>query len=257
MSTIYQTVSQEQAALPSERIREVGKKMGLWNHGFDFPRSCSQLFRDIDFTGKRMMEIGCGKGVLCLWAALQGASEVVGLEPLAEGAYDSSECHRDFESMARQLELPQAKILPVTVQQYTGIENHFDIVLSVASINHLDEKACVKLQDSSDAVRTYENIFRGIARMMKLGGKLIITDAARHNVFGDLGMRNPLTPNIEWFKHQQPQYWVELLKQSGFGEPIIHWSSGRFLRYAGLRTLPKSVSYFGQSVFRLELTRIR
>ena len=118
------------------------------------------------------------------------------------------------------LDLPQAKILPLTVQQYTGVENHFDIVLSVASINHLDEKACVKLQDSPDAVRTYENIFRGIARMMKLGGKLIITDAARHNVFGDLGIRNPLTPNIEWFKHQQPQYWVELLKQSGFGEPV-------------------------------------
>ena len=64
-----------------------------------------------------------------------------------------------------------------------------------------------------------------------------------HNVFGDLGIRNPLTPNIEWFKHQQPQYWVELLKQAGFGEPVIHWSSGRILRYAGLRTLPKSVSY--------------
>ena len=36
----------------------------------------------------------------------------------------------------------------------------------------------MKLQDSPDAVRTYENIFRGIARMMKLGGKLIIVDAA-------------------------------------------------------------------------------
>jgi SAM-dependent methyltransferase len=257
MSTAYQTVSREPAAPPSERIRALGRKMGLWNHGYDFPRSCHQLFRDIDFKGKNMMEIGCGKGILCLWAALHGASETVGLEPLAEGAYDSSECHRDFESMARELELPQAKISPLTVQQYTGVENHFDIVLSVASINHLDEKACVHLQDSPDAVRTYEDIFRGIARMMKPGGKLIIVDAARHNVFGDLGIRNPLTPNIEWFKHQQPEYWVELLDKSGFGNPDISWTSGRLLRYAGLRTVPKSLAYFGQSVFRLELTRIR
>jgi SAM-dependent methyltransferase len=257
MSTAYQAVPSDKTAPPSERIRAVGKKMGLWNHGFDFPRSCNQLFHDIDFNGKNMLEIGCGKGILCLWAALHGADEVVGLEPLAEGAYDSSECHRDFESMARQLGLPQAKILPLTVQQYTGVENHFDIVLSMASINHLDEKACVKLQDSPDAVRTYQDIFRGIARTMKAGGKLIIVDAARHNFFGDLGVRNPMTPNIEWFKHQQPEYWVELLQQSGFGNPRIRWASGRLLRYAGLRTLPKRVAYFGQSVFHLELTRIR
>jgi SAM-dependent methyltransferase len=256
MSTAYQAVS-EPTASPSERIRAVGKKMGLWNQGFDFPRFCNQLFRTIDFSGKNMMEIGCGKGVLCLWAALHGASEAVGLEPLAEGAFDSSECHRDFESMARQLQLPQARILPFTIQQYTNVENHFDVVVSVASINHLDEKACVKLQESPEAVRTYQEIFRGIARTMKPGGKLIIMDAARRNVFGDLGMRNPLTPNIEWFKHQQPEYWVELLKESGFGNPDIHWASGKLLRYAGLRTLPKSLAYFGQSVFRLELTRVR
>jgi SAM-dependent methyltransferase len=257
MSTAYQTVSPEQSSTPSDRIRAVGIKMGLWNHGFDFPRFCDQLFRDTDFTGKNMMEIGCGKGVLCLWAALNGANQTVGLEPLAEGAYDSSECHRDFESMARQLGLPQATILPLTVQQYTDVENHFDVVLSVASINHLDEKACVKLQESPDAVRIYRDIFRGIARMMKPRGKLIIMDAARRNVFGDLGFRNPITPNIEWFKHQQPEYWVELLADAGFGNPDIRWTSGKLLRYAGLRTLPKSLAYLGQSVFRLELTRVR
>ena len=256
MSTASQVAPISQQVV-AERIRLMGQKMGVWNHGYDFPRFARQVFRDIDFRNKTMMEIGCGKGMLCLWAAMHGARHVVGLEPLAEGAYDSSQCHQAFRSMAEQLDLPQARILPNTVQEFDCPANYFDVVLSVASINHLDEKACVKLQDSSDAVRTYENIFRGIARMMKLGGKLIITDAARHNVFGDLGMRNPLTPNIEWFKHQQPQYWVELLKQAGFGEPVIHWSSGRILRYAGLRTLPKSVSYFGQSVFRLELTRIR
>jgi SAM-dependent methyltransferase len=235
----------------------MGQKMGLWNHGFDFPRFARQLFRGIDFKNKAMLEIGCGKGMLCLWAALHGASEVVGLEPLAEGAYDSSECHRDFRTMARDLGLPQAQILPNTVQDYKGQEAHFDVVLSVASINHLDEKACVALLDSPAAVQTYENIFRQIALTMKIGGKLIITDAARRNVFGDLGMRNPITPNIEWFKHQQPEYWVSLLGRCGFGEPRISWSCGKLLRYTGLSRLPKFLSYFGQSVFRLEMTRVR
>lgn len=256
MSTTYQSIPTEPMTIsPAERIRKLGQEMGLWNHGFDFPRFARQLFQDIDFRDKTMLEIGCGKGMLCLWAALQGAQST-GLEPLAEGCYDSSECHNAFRSMAQKLNLPNAKILPLTVQGYDGPKNYFDVVLSVASINHLDEKSCVALLDSPAAVREYQKIFRNIAAMMKPGGKLIIMDAARHNVFGDLGMRNPLSPNIEWFKHQQPEFWARLLTACGFGNPRITWTSGKLLRYAGITSLPKAASYFGQSLFRLELTRI-
>lgn len=256
MSTTYQVLPGNHTLSPAERIRLMGKKMGFWNHGFDFARFAGQLFRDIDLRDKNLLDIGCGKGTLCLWAAAHGARHAVGLEPLAEGAYDSSECHQTFRSMAQQLDLPQAKILPFTVQQFDNPGNYFDVVLSVASINHLDEKNCIHLKDSAQAVHEYQKIFRSIATMMKPGGKLIIIDAARHNFFGDLGMRNPLSPNIEWFKHQQPEDWAHLLQDSGFCKPDIRWMSGKLLRHAGIHSLPKTLSYFGQSIFRLELTRI-
>ena len=256
MSTTYQTVPADQAITPAERIRLMGQKMGLWNHGFDFARKAQQLFVDIDFHNKTMLEIGCGKGMLCLWAALHGARHVVGLEPLAEGAYDSSECHNAFRTMAQQLDLPQARILPQTVQGFDCPDNYFDVVLSIASINHLDEKSCIALGKSADAEKEYKNIFRNIARMMKPGGKLIVIDAARRNFFGDLGLRNPMSPNIEWFKHQQPAYWAKLLNDCGFDQPRIYWNAGKLLRYAGIARLPKALSYFGQSIFRLELTRV-
>ncbi|HEV7551525.1 MAG TPA: methyltransferase domain-containing protein [Candidatus Angelobacter sp.] len=256
MSTIYQSLPDNPGAIsPPERLRKLGQEMGLWNHGFDFARFAQQLFKDIEFRDKAMLEIGCGKGMLCLWAALHGA-QTVGLEPLAEGCYDSSDCHKAFKSMAEKLKLPQAAILPLTVQAFDGPKNYFDVVLSVASINHIDEKSCIALRDSPDAAREYRDIFRKIAAMMRPGGKLIIMDAARHNIFGDLGMRNPISPNIEWFKHHQPEFWAELLSGSGFGNPAITWTSGKLLRYARIFSLPKALSYFGQSIFRLELTRI-
>jgi SAM-dependent methyltransferase len=255
MSTTYQAIPGNQASLPAERIRQMGRKMGLWNHGFDFPRLAGQLFRGIDFHNKTMLEIGCGKGMLCLWAAAHGARHVVGLEPLAEGAYDSSQCHQAFRSMAEQLDLLQARVLPNTVQEFDCPSNYFDVVLSVASINHLDEKSCVALGRSEAAENEYRKIFRNISRMMKPGGKLIIMDAGQRNFFGDLGMRNPMSPNIEWFKHRQPEYWVRLLGDCGLGNAEIRWSGGKLLRYAGISTLPKALSYFGQSIFRLELTR--
>lgn len=257
MSTSYQIGTAEAAVQPAERIRQIGQAAGLWNHGFDFSRSCRQIFRGVDFPGKSMLEIGCGKGILCLWAALHGAREVVGLEPLAQGAFDSSECHRDFQAMADKLGLSQARISPLTIQNYDATPNSFDIVLSVASVNHLDEKNCIRLRESPLAVQAYERIFRRIARIMKPGGKLIIVDAARNNAFGDLGLRNPMTPCIEWFKHQQPEFWAGLLHDCGFGQTNIRWVSGRLLRHMGIRAVPKFLAYFGQSVFRLEMTRVR
>src|SRR5690348_656979 len=110
MSTTYQAVPSNAAIAPAERIRLIGQKMGLWNHGYDFSRFAGQIYENTDFQNKTVLEIGCGKGMLCLWAAIHGARHVVGLEPLAEGAYDSSECHQAFRSMAEKLELPQAKI---------------------------------------------------------------------------------------------------------------------------------------------------
>jgi len=255
MSTASQVAPISQQVV-AERIRLMGQKMGVWNHGYDFPRFARQVFRDIDFRNKTMMEIGCGKGMLCLWAAMHGARHVVGLEPLAEGAYDSSQCHQAFRSMAEQLDLPQARILPNTVQEFDCPANYFDVALSVASINHLDEKSCVALGKSEAAKNEYQTIFRNIARLIKPQGRLIIIDAARHNFFGDLGLRNPMSPNIEWFKHRQPRYWAQLLSECGFGNPRIRWSSGRLLRYAGITALPQALSYFGQSIFRLEMTRI-
>jgi 2-polyprenyl-3-methyl-5-hydroxy-6-metoxy-1,4-benzoquinol methylase len=44
------------------------------------------LFRDIDFDGKRVLDIGGGDGVYSFYAAAMGAAEVVCLEPEAAGS---------------------------------------------------------------------------------------------------------------------------------------------------------------------------
>ena len=254
MSTAYQVVAREPAASQEERIRRLGHTLGLWDQDFDYARTCHQVFRNFDFRGKTILEIGCGKAIFCFWAALRGAQEAIGLDHLARNA---EEDHTGFYAMTEEFALPQAKIAHGKVQEYNGPENAFDLVVSVSSINFLDEKSCIRLRESPLAVMAYEKIFRRVARMTKPGGKLIILDAARHNFFGDLGFRNPASPYVEWFKHQQPEYWAGLLENCGFGRAKSRWTGGRFLRDLHIPYVPKSLAYFGQSMFRLEMTRVR
>jgi cyclopropane fatty-acyl-phospholipid synthase-like methyltransferase len=223
------------------------------NLRFDLRRFCSQIFRNIDFRGKTMLEIGCGEVTLCLWACLQGAQEVVGIDahPARAVARD-----RAFQAATNQRGVPQKKISRCTFQDYTAADRTFDIVVSMASINQLDENSCIRLRESRQAVRTYEGIFRRVARMMKPGGTFIIVDAGRRNFFDDLGLRNPMLPGVEWFKHQQPKDWVPLLQNCGFGLPVVAWITGAWLRRLGIFRLPKALAYFGHSMFRLEMKRI-
>ena len=238
-----------------ERIRTLGQQMGFWQHGFDFPRACLQLFDHVDLPGKRLLEVGCGKGLFCLFAALAGADHVVGLEPLLEGALDSNRCHGDFARMAASLGLKRAEILPLRLQDYSCPKNYFDIVLSVASVNHLDEKQCVNLGRDPHARLVYRQIFERVADMLKPGGTLIIVDCSNRNFFGDRGITNPLVPTIEWHKHREPSYWAELLAESGFANTSIHWLSGRWLRYLRVFSITRKMAYLGTSMFRLEMTR--
>jgi SAM-dependent methyltransferase len=201
-----------------------------------------------------MLEIGCGDGTLCLWACLQGAQEVVGLDAHPGDAREVAG-HSAPNVKTNQVLPPPGKISPCTFENYTPADRTFDIVLSMASINQLDEKSCIRLLESRQAVRAYEGIFRRVARMMKPGGKLIIVDAGRRNVFDDLGLRNPMLPGVEWFKHQQPEDWVSLLQNCGFGLPVVAWITGAWLRQLGIFRLPRALAYFGHSMFRLEMTR--
>jgi cyclopropane fatty-acyl-phospholipid synthase-like methyltransferase len=225
----------------------------------DLSRFCRQIFRKIDLRGKTMLEIGCGEGILCLWACLQGAQEVVGLEANEQDVVADDEVfssgQQSLLAVNSKFGLAQAKISSCTFQEYTAPDRKFDIVLSLASINQLDEESCVRLQHSRKAVRAYETIFRRVARMMKPAGKLIIVDAGRRNFFEDLKMRNPWLPSVEWFKHQQPEDWAWLLQNCGFERPEITWTTGERLRRLRIFRIPRVLAYFGQSTFRLEMTK--
>lgn len=213
------------------------------------------LFAGVDFEGKRMLDIGGGRGVFSYYAACMGAADVVCLEPQDAGSTD--DMNRVFRETGEQLVgLDNVRLVMDTIQNYDPGDERFDIILSHASINHLDENACIQLHKQESARDVYRDVFRRIAGMCNPGAKLIAVDLSRLNFFALLGVTNPFAPVIEWHKHQPPSLWAQLLAECGFENPRITWGNRR-RKNAALRALLNNAvaEYFLTSHFCLRMDK--
>jgi 16S rRNA G966 N2-methylase RsmD len=212
------------------------------------------LFRGVDLTGKTMLDIGAGDGLNSLYAACMGASNVVCLEPEAAGS--STGAVEAFERAASLLEQKQVQFVPQPLQDYEAADDSFDVLLLHASINHLDEDACIRLHSDPEAQTVYLELFDKLAAMAKPGARLIAVDCARRNLFADLKVTNPIAPMIEWHKHQSPELWASLLARVGFANQTIRWLSFNTLRSYGRLVLGNRIaSYCLTSVFLLTMEK--
>lgn len=214
---------------------------------------CRALFPGIDPKGKRVLEIGCGRGTIGLYAACEGAARVVGLEPEAAGAYGENLVA--FRRAIETLRLENVQGLPLTLQEYDPGPERFDLVLMRAVVNHLDEDACTELKTSAEARARYVGIFDRLGAMMNPGGALVLTDGSRYSFWKSLGLRNPFAPSIDYRKHQSPRVWVSLLRQAGFTDPRVEWLVPRPLRPLGPLVANEVFQWFTWSKFRIAMRR--
>jgi hypothetical protein len=189
------------------------------------------LFDGVDFRGKTMLDIGGGDGMLSFYAACSGAAKVICLEPEVAGSTTGTNVA--FQRTASLLGQTNVQLLPSRLQDYDPGDGPFDILLLHASINHLDEDACIGLDRDREAQRSYEQLFGKLSSLACPSAKLIVVDCARRNLFGDLHMNNPFVPTIEWQKHQSPRLWARHLAHAGFNNPTIRWHSFNTLRTCG------------------------
>jgi len=212
--------------------------------------NCRQAFGDVDLVGKNVLDIGAGEGVLSAYAA-QFAKHVTAIEPEAAGStegYSSTIKH-----IKKRLGLANFELFEGIVQNFDSGERKYDVVLMHNSVNHLDEPMCEQLLYSCEAKNVYRNIFKHIASMMSPGAKLIIADCTRYNFFRMIHMKHPITPQIEWEKHQAPRTWVDLLEPLGFVKEELSWTVAYPLRKFSLLLSNRIAAFFLFSHFRLVL----
>ena len=82
-----------------------------------------------DFRGKRVLDLGCGYGWHCEYAAQHGAQQVTGI--------DLSE--RMLQVARRQHAAPQIRYLRQAIEDTAFADGSFDVVLSSLDTHHLQE----------------------------------------------------------------------------------------------------------------------
>jgi hypothetical protein len=106
------------------------------------------------------------------------------------------------------------------------------------------------------ARETYRSLFAKLAAIGAPGAKLMASDAVPSNLFGRLGLRNPLQPSIEQEEHQPPETWARLLEDVGFSDPRIRWNSLNTLRRPGRLMLGNRLAaWVLDSTFCLTMTK--
>ena len=193
---------------------------------------------------KNVLDIGGGSGYISFYFLASGAEKSICLEPEEDGSTEG--IMNEFNLIRKTMDFEDnASLLPITFQNYNAEDKKYDFISLYHSVNHLNESATVSLAESKKAQDIYVQLFKKMFDMTAPGGTILCCDIARNNVFGDLGLKNPLASTIEWEKHQSPYLWAELFKEAGFVDPKIRWSTfGKGKPFVDLFLSNKIASYF-------------
>lgn len=215
------------------------------------------IFDKVELERKKVLDIGGGSGLLTFYAAAKGAEKVVCLEPECSGSSSGmiDKFNKFKSALSNSLPIEQH---PVTLQKYLAqnTEEEFDVVVLHASINHLDEEACINLLKSETSYSIYKDLLTGVFNKMKNGGVMIASDCSCNNFFHSIGIKNILVPTIEWHKHQKPGTWISLLKEIGFVNPKVKWGTPNTFGKIGKLLMGNSlVSYLTTSHFNITIQK--
>ena len=221
--------------------------------------TAERFFEGVDLTGKTVLEIGSGRGLRSLFMGLQGAKQVVSLEPGMAGSRGGiKELQRD---RLAKLGLTNVEFVDADFNLWDPGAARFDVIVSESSINHLYESEHHALRHRHTYDK-YLEICRKMHDLLNPGGVACISDAARYGFFPALkrfGVRRPWKMgkklSVNWRIHQNAGVWRRILLAAGFEKVDIGYPLPFSMRTFGVLIANPVVNYFLRAHFHLRARR--
>lgn len=223
-----------------------------------FLHANAEMLRGLDLAGKRVLEIGSGRGLIAILIGLQGAARVVSMEPELVGA--TSGVIADQRARIAQLALTNVEVVAADFNTWDSAGETFDIIVSRASINHLyaSEHHALRHRDTYD---NYLRVARHIHGLLAPGGVFIATDACRYGFFSlarRFGIRRPWKwskSGVDWRHHQNPGTWRRIFLGAGFSRVGIRYPVPYPLRHLSSLVDSMIANFFLKGTFVLRAYR--
>ncbi|MBO0471579.1 class I SAM-dependent methyltransferase [Enterococcus sp. DIV0242_7C1] len=151
-----------------------------------------------DFSGKTVLDLGCGYGWHCRYAVDQGAEKVIGID-LSEKMINKAKEMTTSPKITYQL---------MGMEEIEGLNEHFDIIISSLALHY---------------VRSFDDIAKKVKQCLNPDGNFIFS--AEHPIFTAQGAE-------DWIYDQngQPIYWPvdryfdESIRETTFlGETVMKY----------------------------------
>jgi 2-polyprenyl-3-methyl-5-hydroxy-6-metoxy-1,4-benzoquinol methylase len=120
------------------------------------------VLRKIDFTGKRVLEIGCGTGDFAAWMATAGAEFVLGVDASIKAV----------EKAIQKYNIKNLSFILSNLEAGT-CTNKFDVIVMIGVLEHVDNP---------------ELFLKQASKALKTGGEMIVTCPYFNNIRGHLWM---------------------------------------------------------------------
>jgi len=223
----------------------LGTQMGQWDFRGDFDRYVG----NISFTGKRVLDIGCGSGFLSFSAERAGAREVVSFDmddsrrqhwlpfhtklPYGSPAEFQAQHNKWIQQwrnaywLAHRLEGSQAKVIYGDVYDFPVAAGQFDVVLVCSILEHL-----------SDPIRALASVTRVAASELVITTPIIDTDDKIARFEGDASK-----PELDyvWWRYSRGVY-THVLRMLGFEISNISYAMYKCALTSSLSELPTIVA---------------
>jgi len=183
-----------------------------------------RVLADTPLRDRRVLDIGCGRGLHSIYMALQGA-QVTAIDPEVHGSNPG--VTQVLLNRLSQLELQSVRFKPIGLFDLASSEGPFDLIFSWNVINHIWPTR-LDASRNHQAYSAYRDVVDRMCTFLSPGGRLLIADCARSNLFAvltRLGIPHPIPGcrSIEWGTHQQMSTWRSILLKEGLAILRVTW----------------------------------